>query len=125
MGRGPDRRRQPRGGRRPEDIDGFSPLVLLVGGGSHVAEGAEAILARLKFAVATSPTLDEALRILPDLRPELIVAGESDAEAIRAAVRVPVVLAAAPEDSPERLTERILQALRGRPGPPWPAGVGG
>ena len=118
--RGPDRRRQPRGGRRPEDRDGFAPLVLLVGPGSHVAAGADAILARLKFAVATSQSLQEALRIMRDLRPELIVAGESDAEAIRAAAPVPVVLGGVPpDDSPERLTERILQTLRGRPIEPY------
>ncbi|HVL67433.1 MAG TPA: hypothetical protein VM364_09240 [Vicinamibacterales bacterium] len=112
---GPDRRRRPRGGRRPGDVDGFAPLVLLVGDEEQIAEGSDAILARLKFAVATSRTVDEALRILPDLRPDLIVASERDADAIRAVGAVPVVLAPAGDRSPERLTDRVLQTLRADP----------
>ncbi len=66
--RGPDRRRQPRGGRRPEDRDGCAPLILLVGNDRGVVDKAEAILAKLKFAVSTSGSVDKALRVLPDLR---------------------------------------------------------
>lgn len=94
-------------------MEGFAPLVLLVGEGRHIAAGAEAILAKLKFAVATSPTTDEALRVLPDLRPGLIVVGEEEAEVIRAAAGVPVVIARpATDETPEQLTERILRTLR-------------
>lgn len=111
-----DRRRKPRGGRRPEDVDGLTPLVLLVGQDRQIVEGSEAILAKLKFAVARSANVDEALRVLDDLRPELIVVSGGDAEALRAAARVPVLLALpAPDDSPERLADRVLQAFRSRP----------
>ena len=44
---GSDRRKAPRGGRRPEDKPGFAPLVLVVGDGRQPEREAEAILALL------------------------------------------------------------------------------
>jgi hypothetical protein len=113
--RGADRRKHARGGRRPGDVDGFAPLVLLVGSGRQIAEGSDAILAKLKFAVATSPTVDDAIRVLGDLRPEVIVASAADADAIRAASAVPVVVVPPADGPPERLTDRVLQTIRGNP----------
>ena len=46
-------------------------------------DAAGAVLAKLKFAVAPSPTVDDALKILVSLRPDLIVAREEDAARIR------------------------------------------
>ena len=85
----------------------------LVGSGRQIAEGSDAILATLKFAVATSPTVDDAIRVLGDLRPEVIVASAVDVGAIRAAPAVPVVVVPPAEDSPERLTDRVLRTVRG------------
>jgi hypothetical protein len=113
--RGEERRKRARGGRRPGDVDGFAPLVLLVGSSRQIAEGSDAILVKLKFAVATSPTVDDAIRVLADLRPEVIVASAADAAAIRAASAVPVVVAPPVDDSPERLTDRVLRTVRGKP----------
>src|SRR5688572_3353862 len=39
---GMDRRRQSRGGRRPADVDGFSPLVMVVGDEAAVGDAAGA-----------------------------------------------------------------------------------
>lgn len=81
--RGPERRRQPRGGRRTGEPEALAPLVLLVGDDPRLAEQSEAVLAKLRFAVATSDNVDEALGILPGLRPDIVVAGAADAERIR------------------------------------------
>ena len=81
--RGPDRRRQARGGRRQADGNGFAPLVMLVGEGRSTGEMAEAVLAGLKFAVATSASTDAALQVLGTLRPDIILAGAADAARIR------------------------------------------
>jgi hypothetical protein len=78
---GPDRRRQPRGGRRPSDPDGFAPLVMVVG--DDAVRLAEAVLAKLRFAVTTSRTADDAARVVPDLKPDIIVAESTDAARIR------------------------------------------
>ena len=113
--RGPDRRRQPRGGRRANEAGGFAPLVLLVDEGAGAVNRSEAILAKLRFAVATSASVEEALRVVPTLRPDLIVAVERDAERLRteAPQHVPVVvLAPDMADSPEALVEEIRRAIR-------------
>jgi hypothetical protein len=78
-----DRRRQPRGGRRPEDGQGYAPLVMLVGNDPLVVEPSEAVLSKLRFAVNISDTVDEALRVLGGLRPDVVVAGPADASRIR------------------------------------------
>jgi hypothetical protein len=78
---GPDRRRQPRGGRRPTDTEGFAPLVMVVG--DDAVRLAEAVLAKLRFAVTTSRTADDAARVVPDLKPDIIVAESTDAARIR------------------------------------------
>src|SRR3979411_1533842 len=48
----PDRRRTPRGGRRPSDPMGYSPLVLVADDDADSGARCVAILARLRFAVA-------------------------------------------------------------------------
>ena len=81
--RGPDRRRMPRGGRRAGDAPGFAPLVLVVGRGETAVTQSEAVLARLKFAVTTSGTVEEALRVLSGIRPDVVVAEPEAASRIR------------------------------------------
>jgi CheY-like chemotaxis protein len=113
--RGRDRRRQQRGGRRADDREGFAPLVMLVGDEPSVIERSEAILAKLRFAVTTSTSAEHALRVLPELKPDLVVAREDDGEKIRtsAMLRVPVVvLDGSMQDDPETLIKEIRRALR-------------
>jgi hypothetical protein len=113
--RGPDRRRQPRGGRRADDREGFAPLVMLVGDEPAVVDRSEAILAKLRFAVATSSSVDHALRVLPDLKPDLVVAAQADEARLRGGTptHVPlVVMNPDMQDDPEALIEEIRRALR-------------
>ena len=110
---GPDRRRQARGGRRDGDADGLAPLVLLIGEAPDVVERSEAILAKLRFAVTTSRNVEEALRVMPGLRPDLVIAAAEDAERVRmeAPQHVPVV---ATRETGEALVEEVRRALRAR-----------
>ena len=112
---GPDRRSRPRGGRRAEDKTGYAPLVLLVDADAASGERCEAILAKLRFAVAPARSVDEALRVMAALRPEIVVASKADAGRLRAEApeHVPVV----PMDdalTPEGLVEEIRAAIRGQ-----------
>jgi CheY-like chemotaxis protein len=111
----PDRRRQPRGGRRPADVEGVAPLVMVVGDHSPPGSLAEAVLAKLKFAVTPSENADEALRVLATLRPDLIVADATDAARIR--LEAPehlslVVLTDEMRADPQLLIEAIRETLR-------------
>src|SRR5215203_6428384 len=78
-----DRRSLPRGGRRPADVEGFAPLVMVVG--NHVAAGdvAGAVLAKLKFAVVPAASVEDALRIMQSMRPDIITANADDAARLR------------------------------------------
>lgn len=110
-----DRRRQPRGGRRATDIDGFAPLVLVVGNKPEIVGRSEEILVKLRFAVSTVPDAHEALRILPELRPDLVVAGEWDGARIRTGARrhpPVVVLKPEMEDDADALIDEIRATLR-------------
>ena len=113
--RGPDRRRLPRGGRRVEDVPGFAPLVLVVGKGETAVAQSEAVLARLKFAVTRSGTVEEALRVMAGIRPDVVVAESDAASRIRleAPEHVPVVeMNGDMRGNPDALIEGIRQAIR-------------
>ena len=110
--RGPDRRRQSRGGRRSTDVDGAAPLVLLVGESDTVLQQAEAILCKLKFGVSATTDPNEALRVIPDLRPNVIVVAPRHELLLRTATQAPVVMI---PESLEGLIEDIRRALRVTP----------
>jgi PleD family two-component response regulator len=114
--RGPDRRMQPRGGRRPEDKPGRAPLVLVVDANADSASRYEAILAKLRFAVAPASTIEEAVRVMGALRPSIVVASIADAAALRQATAtdIPVVLLSDDLMDPETLVEEIRRELRAR-----------
>ena len=115
MRRTPDRRRQPRGGRRPSDQPGFAPLILIVGERSEMISRSEAVLAKLRFAVSLAESVDEALRVIPELRPDLVVAANGDGARIRleAPQNVPVVkIEGEAEQDLDVLVEEIRRTLR-------------
>lgn len=88
---------------------------MLVGDEPAIIEGSEAILAKLRFAVATSSSVDDALRVLPDLKPDLVVAAEGDEARLRSGTptHVPVVvMSAGMRENPEALVEAIRRTLR-------------
>ena len=114
---GPDRRRQARGGRRANDYGEFSPLVLLIGDDGPVTSMAEAVLAKLRFAVTTSKTVDDALKVLEGLRPDIVVAGSEAADRVRReAPDGPsvVVMTEAMRRDPEVLIPAIRETLRSK-----------
>jgi CheY-like chemotaxis protein len=110
-----DRRRLPRGGRRGADPGGFAPLILLVGDGDTVVAQSEAVLAKLRFAVATSGTVEEALRVQKGLRPDVVVADADAASRLRREapdhLRVVVMNDEMREDR-EALVEQIRVTIR-------------
>ena len=110
--RGPDRRRQSRGGRRSGDIDGAAPLVLLVGEDDTVVQQAEAILCKLKFGVSATSDPNEALRVLSGLRPNVIVVAPRHELLLRTASQAPVVVM---PETLDDLIEDIRRALRVTP----------
>jgi hypothetical protein len=111
---GADRRQRPRGGRRIGDQQGFAPLVLLVDEDAESVQRCEAILARLRFAVAPARTLPEATRVMDALRPNLIVGRVSDPEALRRAAPndVPVVILDEAMSAPDAMIGEIRRVLR-------------
>ena len=110
---GADRRHRPRGGRRAGDQAGFAPLVLLVDEDADSGQRSEAILVKLRFAVAPARTLAEATRVMDALRPDLIVGRVSDPEALRRAApqEIPVVILDDGHSAPEAMISEIRRAL--------------
>ena len=113
---GPDRRARPRGGRRPGDQQGFAPLVLLVDENLDSGQRCEAILAKLRFAVAPAHSLTEATRVMDALRPNLIVGRISDGDALRRAAPpdIPVVILTEELSAPDVMIDEIRRTLRQR-----------
>ena len=111
---GPDRRGRPRGGRRTGDQAGYAPLVLLVDENPENGARCEAILARLRFAVAPAHTVDEAVRVMDALRPNLVVARVKDLARLERAVPsgVPFVALTEAHNDLEEMVEEIRRALR-------------
>ncbi|HWK09822.1 MAG TPA: hypothetical protein VNR64_07220 [Vicinamibacterales bacterium] len=115
----PDRRRLPRGGRRPGDHQGYAPLVLVADDDQDSSSRCEAILAKLRFAVAPARTTDEAVRVMQVLRPNLVVAHLKDETTLRRKMETEPAMAGVPvlslnDDTkdPEMLVEAIRRVLR-------------
>jgi DNA-binding NtrC family response regulator len=114
--RGPDRRRQPRGGRRPTDGWGYAPLVFVIDSRPIGRDACEAILAKLRFAVAQFETVDQAMRVVNALRPDIIVTSGEQIDELRDAMArardqhaIPTV--AIPEHDGEAVA--LIEAIRG------------
>jgi CheY-like chemotaxis protein len=118
-----DRRKMARGGRRPEDVDGFAPLILVADDDVDNSARCEAILAKLKFAVAPAHSADEALRVMLAIKPNLVVSHLKDESRLRAgmaaekmAADVPVITVTPDIEDPSILVEAIRRVLRDRGG---------
>lgn len=112
----PDRRRAPRGGRRPTDQAGFAPLILVADEDDASGAMSETILAKLRFAVARVDSVDKAVKVIDTLRPDVIVARGRDVSPLKAAAwpsRVPFVAVTDDISEPEALVEAVRQAIRG------------
>ena len=116
---GPDRRRQPRGGRRPTDRPGFAPLVYVIDPRPSGLATCEAILAKLRFAVAPFASVEQARRAMPGLVPDIVLVTAEQLEALRRdaptdANGKPLPILPIPEEGqpPLSIIEDIRRALR-------------
>ncbi len=100
---GPDRRIHSRGGRRPTDRRGATPLVV-------VADDEPG-----NFAVAPVESVAKALEVMAALRPEVVVAKVADAALLKAQSLAPVVIVTDAMSDPDVLVEAIREALRNTP----------
>jgi hypothetical protein len=107
-----ERRRRPRGGRRPEDLRGFTPLVMVVDSQVGRREISEAILARLMFAVAPVESAEKAVALLQALNPEVIVASEQDAKKIRQLLPIDTEIAIVAVGEDARVTDALIESVR-------------
>ena len=109
-----DCRVKARGGRRPDDLAGLSPLVLVVGNAQERESECGVILSRLHFAVAPATDVAEALRVIDAVHPDLIVAGPSSAEHLRRdrTIALPLVEFDPAREDGDVLVERIRSAMR-------------
>ena len=110
-----DRRKVARGGRRPTDMTGFSPLVLVADEDDASGQMCEVILAKLRFAVARVDSLDKAINVLGSLRPDVIVARARDVSPLQRAAwpsGVPFVAVTDDIREPDALIGAIRRAIR-------------
>jgi DNA-binding NtrC family response regulator len=109
---GLDRRTQSRGGRRPTDRRGATPLVVVADDEPGSRTTCETILAKLNFAVAPVDSVTRALEVMATLRPEVVVAKVRDAELLQKQTLAPVVIVTEAMRDPDVLVEAIRKALR-------------
>jgi hypothetical protein len=87
---------------------------MLVGEDPSIAALAEAVLAKLHFAVTTS-RVEEAARVVAALKPEIVVAAPGDADGIRQDAGHSVLLlelAGEMRQDPHKLIDAIRETLR-------------
>ena len=112
---GPDRRREPRGGRRPSDRTGFAPLVLVADEDQASGDMCETLLGTLRFAVARVDSVDKAIAVISTLLPDIIVARGHDVSPLQRAAwpsGVPFVTVTDHLSEPGALINAIRHAIR-------------
>ena len=116
---GPDRRNTPRGGRRPGDVQGYSPLILVADDDANSGAHCVAILARLRFAVAPAHSVDEAIKVMTSLHPTLVVTRLKNEAALREQMAanpdigdIPIVALTPDNDAPQVMLDEIRRVLR-------------
>lgn len=100
---------------------GYSPLILVADDDAEAGARCVAILARLRFAVAPCHSVEEAVKVMDALRPNLVVARLRDEPALRAHMKahpaigeIPMLTLTSENDAPQLLIEAIRKALSGR-----------
>jgi hypothetical protein len=116
---GPDRRRFARGGRRPTDRAGYAPMVVIIDDDLTRLDLSEAILAKLKFAVAPFATVEKAIAAMHALRPEIVVARTECVQKLRDRLpldrdgrAIPLLPLTAELTEPSALIEALRQVIR-------------
>jgi CheY-like chemotaxis protein len=100
---------------------GYSPLILIADDDADSGARCVAILARLRFAVAPAYSVEEAVKVMQALHPNLVVARLRDEPALRAHMAadpsigdIPFLRLTEENDAPQLLIEAIRNALSGR-----------
>ena len=109
--RGPDRRRHPRGGRRDEDKHGHTPLVMVIDHDPGRRDISEAILAKLRFAVAPVESVEKAISVIRSLAPAAIVGHADDLAKLHAALPLETIPRIVVTDEMAR-TDQLIQVVR-------------
>ncbi|MGH9411477.1 MAG: hypothetical protein ACRD1V_18745 [Vicinamibacterales bacterium] len=119
--RGSDRRHVSRGGRRPADPQGYAPLVLVADDDPDSGARCVAILSRLRFAVAPAHSVEEAVRVMRSLHPDLLVARLRDEPDLRRQMDadpsigdIPILALTPENDHPADLVDEIRRVFRDR-----------
>lgn len=114
-----DRRIHVRGGRRPDDLAGYAPVVFVVTREPSDLRFWEALLLKLKFAVVPCNGPGPALEAFRALRPDAIVVSSRDIAIVRDRLpsgrqesAVPLVELVSTPDFVEPVIRAIRQALR-------------
>ena len=116
---GPDRRQFARGGRRATDPAGYAPMVVVIDGDATRLDISEAILAKLRFAVAPFASVEKALAAMHALRPEIVVARADVVDALhdrlpvdRDGRAIPLLLLTPELAEPSALIEALRKLIR-------------
>ena len=116
---GPDRRQFGRGGRRASDRAGYAPIIVIIDDDATRLDLSEAILAKLRFAVAPFVSAEEAILAMHALSPEIVVARTDDVQTLRGRLPVdrdgraiPLLLLTADLTEPAALVEALRQLIR-------------
>jgi FixJ family two-component response regulator len=116
---GPDRRRFARGGRRAHDPAGYAPMVVVIDNDATRLDLAEAILAKLRFAVAPFATVEKAIAAMHALMPEVVVVRADAVRELRDRLPVdrdgraiPLLPLTAELADPSALVEALRQVIR-------------
>jgi hypothetical protein len=116
---GPDRRRFARGGRRTTDKAGYAPMVVLIDDDATRLDLSEAILAKLRFAVAPFASVDRALTAMTALMPEVVIARTDCVHELRGRLpldrdgrAIPLLPLTAELSEPPKLIEALRQLIR-------------
>ena len=90
---------------------------MVVGNHAAVGDAAGAVLAQLKFAVVPAGSVEDALRIMQTMRPDIVTANAGDSERIRRQRpdQVAVVVEDSMRDDAQLLVDRIREAIRSSP----------
>lgn len=116
---GPDRRRFARGGRRTSDSAGYAPMVVVIDDDERGLQIAEAILAKLRFAVAPFASMEKAIAAMQAIRPEIVVARADAVHELRGRLptdsdghAIPLLSVTAELAEPTALIEALRQLIR-------------
>ena len=116
---GPDRRQFARGGRRTTDKAGYAPMVVLIDNDATRLDLSEAILAKLRFAVAPFASVERALTAMTALMPEVVIARTDCVHELRGRLpldrdghAIPLLPLTAELSEPPKLIEALRQLIR-------------